>query len=662
MAISLESCVAVLLGRNDAARHQLRQALEERGAAIALEGDLVGASADEVLRIQPNVVIVTLETGDDDDALDALQAVFDDPDINVVFNDADASRTLEGWDLARWARHLVAKVLGHEDTMPPPPPGAARLQVNPVVDVAAREFESEPEPEFAAVVEVEPELDPEPDLVEPEPEPDLSLEAALGLTSEPVSVAPPETAAVEELAPVADLTVPEVAEIDLQLDDFSLEDALNAEDVVTPERLSSVPELVETADIEADVLDIPEAQELLDADLPVVEAIDESELTVTLDESIEDFDWGDELSTADVETSKQAQDDGVEAVVTWSLPDVVDVDADADATDVLDADVAALAAQLEAFEAEETEEAVADLEFSPADAIHEVTPEPDAIETTVETSEDAAKDSVLSDLSLAPLDASEANEATDAATKPEFDFSGLADLSLEPIEEEKAEDAEEADPLLVAMGLAEGISLEQFNQMEAVAAPSTAAIDHVLVLGASIGGPDALRSFLSELPVDLRAVILVVQHLESGYFERLGQQLQKSTRLAVKLAAANTVAAQGQVLVIPANARVILETDGRLLFTPHTEPPRYTPSIDDVLHDVADRFGKHATAIIFSGMAGDAVEGAVYLTGKGGEVWAQDPQSCVVSSMVDGAQARGIVEFSGSPRELAARCVAKLMR
>ena len=56
---------------------------------------------------------------------------------------------------------------------------------------------------------------------------------------------------------------------------------------------------------------------------------------------------------------------------------------------------------------------------------------------------------------------------------------------------------------------------------------------------------------------------------------------------------------------------------------------------------------------------GDAIEGAVYLTSVGGEVWAQDPASCVVSSMVDGARARGVVEFLGSPRELAERCVEK---
>ena len=118
-------------------------------------------------------------------------------------------------------------------------------------------------------------------------------------------------------------------------------------------------------------------------------------------------------------------------------------------------------------------------------------------------------------------------------------------------------------------------------------------------------------------------------------------------------------AKMGEVLVVAANQRVWVEPDGQIVMVDHSETPKYTPCIDDVMRDVADRFGAGATAIIFSGMAGDAVEGAVYLTTQGGEVWAQDPASCVVSSMVDGAKARGVVEFIGSPRELAERCVAK---
>ncbi|MGE4358884.1 MAG: chemotaxis protein CheB, partial [Lysobacteraceae bacterium] len=123
MAISAESCRVALLGRDDGARRQLRDALQELGASIAFEGEPSAAPGPSALGGALNVVIVNLEEGLDD-TLDHLQAVLDDPEINVVFNDADVSRSLEGWELARWARHLAAKVLGHGETMPPVPEGA----------------------------------------------------------------------------------------------------------------------------------------------------------------------------------------------------------------------------------------------------------------------------------------------------------------------------------------------------------------------------------------------------------------------------------------------------------------------------------------------------------------------------------------------------------
>ena len=69
--------------------------------------------------------------------------------------------------------------------------------------------------------------------------------------------------------------------------------------------------------------------------------------------------------------------------------------------------------------------------------------------------------------------------------------------------------------------------------------------------------------------------------------------------------------------------------------------------------DMADRFGQRCTGIIFSGMASDAIEGAKYLSSRGAKVWVQDPATCVISSMIDGAQAAGVVSFVGAPEQLA---------
>jgi len=109
----------------------------------------------------------------------------------------------------------------------------------------------------------------------------------------------------------------------------------------------------------------------------------------------------------------------------------------------------------------------------------------------------------------------------------------------------------------------------------------------------------------------------------------------------------------GEVVIVPTTHRLQVDPEGIVVLERTNNEGAYSPSIDLVLRDVADRYGTHAGAIIFSGMTTDSVEGCKYLAGKGGTIFAQHPDSCVVSSMIDGAVEAGVVKFLGTPRELA---------
>ena len=122
----VESPRVALLGRDDAVRAQLRSALAELGAVLVHEGELRGADVSAVTGSQPEVVLLNLDA-EGEDALDGIEPLLLDPSMRVVFNEAETTATLSGWDLARWARHLAAKVLGHDRTIPPPPAGAEYL-------------------------------------------------------------------------------------------------------------------------------------------------------------------------------------------------------------------------------------------------------------------------------------------------------------------------------------------------------------------------------------------------------------------------------------------------------------------------------------------------------------------------------------------------------
>jgi len=182
----------------------------------------------------------------------------------------------------------------------------------------------------------------------------------------------------------------------------------------------------------------------------------------------------------------------------------------------------------------------------------------------------------------------------------------------------------------------------------------------VWVLGASIGGPEATREFLALLPADYPAVFLLAQHMGADFIDLMTQQLAKTTALRVRAPLSGEQLVHGDVVVAPTTQRLIIDAKGIVALEPLSEEFPYSPSIDQALRDVADVFGAKAGAIIFSGMASDAIEGSQYLAQKGGIVYAQDPQTCVISSMVDGANAAGVVSFMGSPKQLAEKLLAEI--
>src|SRR5699024_1527143 len=106
----------------------LREALVALGARIAYEGPAADVDEQDLITSGADVVVVNLEPTEEDD-LERLHDMLGNGDWRVIFNDAEASRDLSGWDRARWARHLAAKLLGAADVDPPRPEAAREVEV-----------------------------------------------------------------------------------------------------------------------------------------------------------------------------------------------------------------------------------------------------------------------------------------------------------------------------------------------------------------------------------------------------------------------------------------------------------------------------------------------------------------------------------------------------
>ncbi|MET1024346.1 MAG: chemotaxis protein CheB [Pseudoxanthomonas sp.] len=107
-----------LLARQGTAREQLRGALVSAGAQITLEEDPNALDVQALSASQPHAVLVALEPAIEE-ALARLDPVLGDPQVTVIYDEADLAASRVGWDAQRWARHLSAKLHGHRDVLPP---------------------------------------------------------------------------------------------------------------------------------------------------------------------------------------------------------------------------------------------------------------------------------------------------------------------------------------------------------------------------------------------------------------------------------------------------------------------------------------------------------------------------------------------------------------
>ena len=168
---------------------------------------------------------------------------------------------------------------------------------------------------------------------------------------------------------------------------------------------------------------------------------------------------------------------------------------------------------------------------------------------------------------------------------------------------------------------------------------------HIIVgIGASAGGLDAFRSFLSEMPIDSGMAFVLVQHLDPDYNSALAEIIAECTDMPVIKAVDGTVAAPNTVAVIPQNA--ILKIEGGVLrVAPPETPTARRSSIDTFLVSLAEDQGENAVGIILSGFGSDGTIGIAAIKEGGGLTLSEAafdhrakfgmPQSATESGFVD---------------------------
>tara|TARA_R110001592_G_scaffold86649_8_gene255761 strand:- start:212 stop:1264 length:1053 start_codon:yes stop_codon:yes gene_type:complete len=184
--------------------------------------------------------------------------------------------------------------------------------------------------------------------------------------------------------------------------------------------------------------------------------------------------------------------------------------------------------------------------------------------------------------------------------------------------------------------------------------------DEIWVLGASLGGPGAVKNFLDALPAGLPVAFVYAQHIDCRFEETLSATIGRHSELKLCLFQEGRQLTHGDVLVAPITDEFGFEAEGRLVSTHHDWPGPYGPSIDQVILNVHRYFQARTGIILFSGMGNDGSEALTALPERQLPIWVQTPATCANASMPESALATGLVTFHGTPFQLANQLVNRL--
>ncbi|MCP4656001.1 MAG: response regulator [bacterium] len=175
-----------------------------------------------------------------------------------------------------------------------------------------------------------------------------------------------------------------------------------------------------------------------------------------------------------------------------------------------------------------------------------------------------------------------------------------------------------------------------------------------LAIGASTGGPEALREFLAEMAPEPPMAILVVQHIAREFEEGLVEWLRRDLQLDFRIATEGEYPQPGAVRLGPQGSHLRLEAGGWLRLDTETAPLRgHRPAADALLRSCAVAAGHQAAGILLSGMGRDGVEGLLALRDAGCVTLVQNRATSVVFGMPQAALEARAASVALSPRGLA---------
>lgn len=168
--------------------------------------------------------------------------------------------------------------------------------------------------------------------------------------------------------------------------------------------------------------------------------------------------------------------------------------------------------------------------------------------------------------------------------------------------------------------------------------PVTAMIrttEKVIAVGASTGGTEALKVFLSAMPADCPGIV-IVQHMPGTFTRAFADRLNGLCQIEVVESEDGMSVIPGRAIIAEGTRHMLLRRSGARYYVEVKDGPlvcRHRPSVEVLFNSVAKYAGSNAVGVIMTGMGADGALGLKTMRDAGARTIAQDEASCVVFGM-----------------------------
>lgn len=207
-----------------------------------------------------------------------------------------------------------------------------------------------------------------------------------------------------------------------------------------------------------------------------------------------------------------------------------------------------------------------------------------------------------------------------------------------------------SERLLVALRAAREANLRGFEanspRLVIHAAPAVSTergvgATRVIGIATSTGGPRALAELVPNLPHDLDAAVLIVQHMPSGFTRSLAQRLDAISALSVTEAEDGETVSAGRVYLAPGGRHMRVSaasTIPRVSLADDAPIWGVRPAADPLFRSLADVYGSACVCAVLTGMGRDGAEGLRAVRAAGGRGVVQDRESSTIYGMPQAAR------------------------